>query len=318
MTQIAIGIDTNTNFFYEGSPSLYGQAVWPTPFLSIANYIGLLSGWKRADENGDLSSAPMIFREDFFDPVARVRRGRLYTRSDGVNPSEWHVQPHPAYGGRMISNKASPNQFFGPNEQGYIPNRLVTFRSWVMTPSFAAHQRNSVLVLGFGGRMTSHVILDIERLFNGEELITMRTRASLGALPELLVEFIPPEHKNLVLEQYEKAANAAYRDDADSVVDRCREAASAALAAKRSLHIEQDEKDSRLDLAFLAKFFTIGKFSDRYALVILSNAALIIARMHARTKSSELGNGVKPLTEADAEAALALLGVIYRELGWTR
>jgi hypothetical protein len=318
MSQTAIGIDEGTNFLYEGSPSLYGHAIWPTPFLSIASHIGLLSDWSFSNNIGDLRNAKLIFREDFFDPVARVRRGRLYTRSDGINPSDWHVQPHPANAGRAQSNIRSPNQSFGPDVYGYIQNRLTTFRSWLATDAFLKNRRNSVLVLGFSDRIVSHAILDVERLANGEELITIRTRASLGVLPELLEESIPKAHLSLVMEQYEKAANAAFRDGAESVVDRCREAASSALIAERSCHIDADAKDLRVDLGELATFFTIGKFSDKNARVILCNAARIIARLHARTKSTERASGVVAITEGDAETALALLGTIYRELRWTR
>jgi hypothetical protein len=173
-----------------------------------------------------------------------------------------------------------------------------------------------VLILGTANRASIHTILDIERLASGEELITMRTRASIGVLPELLGALIPERHAVLVLEQYEKAARAAFRDDADSVVDRCREAATAALNAERSLH---DDTTIGKDLGELANFFTSEKSGARGGRVVLSNAARIIARLHARGKSAErLNNQTAPLSEGDAECALALLGTIYRELGWTK
>lgn len=49
------------------------------------------------------------------------------------------------------------------------------------------------------------------------------------------------------------------------------------------------------------------------------NAALILARWHARAKSAErIKRDTTPPSEADAEAAIALLGLTYRELRWTR
>ncbi|UTY59482.1 hypothetical protein [Massilia sp. erpn] len=154
-----------------------------------------------------------------------------------------------------------------------------------------------------------HTILDIERLASGEELITMRTRASIGVLPELMTQAIPQTYAALVMEQYEKAARAAFRDDADSVVDRCREAASAALNAILSLDLNAEKAK---DLGALANAF------DKAERQVIGNSARILARLHARAKTTERqNNDTRPLTEGDAESALALLGIIYRELHWT-
>lgn len=319
MSQIAIGVDENTALHYEGSPTLYGHAIWPTPFLSIASHIGTFANWTRSTHVSNLQNAEMVFREDFFDPVARIRRGRLYTRSTAANPATWHVQRHPAYSARGQSNMSGPNTIVGQDANGFIQTRLITFVSWTASESFFANRRNAVLILGFADRVASHTILDVERLANGEELITVRTRASLGILPELIESAIPEAFSALALEQYEKAANAAFRDDAESVVDRCREAAAAALIAERSQFVEPNSTNLGKDLGDLANFFTTPQFGEKGGRVILSNSARIIARMHARSKSSERVNkGHGALTEGDAECALSLLGTIYRELGWTR
>jgi hypothetical protein len=316
MSQVFIGIDENTSLLYEGSPSMYGHAIWPTPFLSIGCHIGPLSEWNKTNGPANLSNAQMLFREDYFDPVARIRRGRLYYRFGGMNPADWQVQRHPAFGAHPRGDTSYAS--YGHSSSGldgYSPKRLVTFCSWVPAASVLGHLRRSVLILGTGDRTSIYTVLDVEHLASGEELITVRTRASLGVLPELLETLIPELHSALVLEQYEKAARAAFRDDADSVVDRCREAASAALNAERSLH---DDAAVGKDLSDLANFFGSEKFGARGGRAVLSNAARIIARLHARAKTSErLNNQTAPLSEGDAECALALLGTIYRELGWT-
>lgn len=123
---------------------------------------------------------------------------------------------------------------------------------------------------------------------------------------------IPERYVALVVEQYEKAASAAYRDDAESVIDRCREAASAALNAARFAKTGDDVSDAK-DLGALGNFFV------RQEMEVLGNAALILARWHARAKSAErINRDTMPPSEADAEAAIALLGLLYRELRWTR
>ncbi|WP_377730462.1 hypothetical protein [Paraburkholderia caffeinitolerans] len=135
-------------------------------------------------------------------------------------------------------------------------------------------------------------------------------------MPDLVDSMIPAEHRTLVLQQYEKAATAAYRETPESVVDRCREAAAAALNAARTLY---QPEGKALDLTDLAAFFASEQFGSRGGRLILSNAARIIARLHSKGKSAEQVNhrSVAP-TEADAECVLALLGTIYRDLGWSK
>lgn len=303
-----LGIDQDTSLFYEGSASCYGHAIWPSPFVSIACHIGLLADWARPSQQSTLATATMVFREDSFDPVARMRRGRLYKRRDGVNPSAWHVQQHPAYatsGHSILRNEmATPLDTYG-----FLPIQLLSFTPWHVPEELLAVRHNAVLTLGSGFRCTAHSVLDIEYLATGEELITVRTRASLGVMPELIQVLIPEELRDLVLEQYEKVARAAFRDDAESVIDRCREAATAALNA----HLASNDSlfISGKDLSDLA-----SRVKNR---LVLSNAAHIIARLHARGKSAErIKRGNTAPSEGDAECALALLGTIYRELNWAR
>ncbi|WP_206958146.1 hypothetical protein [Trinickia acidisoli] len=116
----------------------------------------------------------------------------------------------------------------------------------------------------------------------------------------------------MIKEQCEKAASSAFRDDSESVIDRCREAATAALNAERLL-IENSEIQNGKDLVKLAEYFEGQK---RF---ILSNAARTIALLHSRAKSVErLNRGTSAPHEADAELAIALLGSIYRELRWVQ
>ncbi len=69
MNGLNIGIDDNTSLFYEGSLSLYGHAIWPSPFVSVVSHIGELSARGRDRAVVHLTDAPILFREDSFDPV---------------------------------------------------------------------------------------------------------------------------------------------------------------------------------------------------------------------------------------------------------
>lgn len=309
-----LGIDQNTWLTYEGSPSLFGHAVWPAPFVSTACYIGQLAEWDRASANVTFPTSLLIFCEDSFDPVARVRRGRLYEWYSR-NPCTWHVQQHPAYASFSRNVSSSPNAL---EARGFQEAELLTYRPWIVSEAFLAKQQESVLVLGAGTRLTAHSVLDVERLASGEELITIRTRASLGVLPDLIGALIPERHATLVVDQYEKAASAAFRDDAESVIDRCREAASAALHAYTAA-VKPESNIMGKDLSDLADLVDPPNAPREQRRLILGNAARIIARLHAQGKSAErVKRGNDAPSESDAECTLALLGKIYRDLGWAR
>src|ERR1043165_4394277 len=91
-----IGFHESEYVFYEG-PIGFGRAVWPSPVLSPASVIA------RKEDANQLPEAAtwlhkVVFREDSFDPVTRIRRGRLFKWADGyAQPYRWQVEPHPAY-----------------------------------------------------------------------------------------------------------------------------------------------------------------------------------------------------------------------------
>ncbi|WP_206958144.1 hypothetical protein [Trinickia acidisoli] len=119
-----------------------------------------------------LTGAAMLFREDSFDPVARVRRGRLYVRADR-SPAPW----------RVVRDVADVH--------GSMAKDLATFLSWRASDAFFRHRSDAVLVLG----STVHTVLDVERLANSEELITVRIRANLSGLPNLIESLLPGNHE---------------------------------------------------------------------------------------------------------------------------
>ena len=90
-----IGIDNNTWLVFEGV-SNYGHGIWPTPIISIATLITCDSDWGTLPASARLDNAHLVFREDSFDPVTRVRRGRLYEWRDGALNQTWYFPPHPA------------------------------------------------------------------------------------------------------------------------------------------------------------------------------------------------------------------------------
>jgi hypothetical protein len=93
-----VGFHESEYLFYEGEIGL-GRAIWPSPVLSVATLVKEPDDTKGIPEFHTLVTE-FVFREDSFDPVTRIRRGRLYRRADAyAQPHRWHVQAHPAYSG---------------------------------------------------------------------------------------------------------------------------------------------------------------------------------------------------------------------------
>ncbi len=91
-----IGYEEDTGHVYEGEPGRPEYAVVPAPLLTQAK---LFEGSEQAQElprGLSIDALRWLFREDSFDPVTRVRRGRLYEPFPGGQPADCLTQGHPA------------------------------------------------------------------------------------------------------------------------------------------------------------------------------------------------------------------------------
>ena len=298
-----IAIDPDNRLFYEGATH-YGHAVWPSPMVSIATIIFGTDDWAKIPAGGDLRYAKLVFREDSFDPVTRIRRGRFYVGLD-MSPQEWHVQPHPAYANEEVNRR---------DVNGNITKRLCGFQIWNVDPRNRTSFSKTVVALGIADARTLWNVVGIERISTGEDLITLRSRSSLGTLPEVRVEVIPEEGRDLVIERLDKVADAAYRAGPESIVDRCRDVTQAMLGAWLADKLGNPKLRTE-DVGDLLRRMQADEVLK--ANTVLISAANIVARLHARAKPNEqVKRGGRPLNEADGECGLALVGTLMRELGW--
>lgn len=294
---ISLGIDTNTLLVYEGT-STWGHAIWPSPVMIAADVMSSVTEQLKGVETWDLLTVPLIFREDAFDPVSRVRRGRFYIRNTS-QPTTWQVHPHPALGGE----EREANKF------GVIPKTLATFHSYQISQKILSIAEGQPLViLGIANQFTVWTIVSIETSMTREEIVALRSRASFGALPVINHGRLPASGKDNVLSAVAKLAEDVYRAGPESVVDRAREAATAVLSAYL-----QDRKIAKpgLDLDALIKIMNgERKF-------VAANAANIVRLFHSRGKTAVQEKlSVRPLREQDAELAVQCIGTILCELGW--
>jgi hypothetical protein len=152
-------------------------------------------------------------------------------------------------------------------------------------------------------------VVDIERIATGEDLVTLRSRTSLGLLPELNEARVPADGLAKAREVLDTLARSAYTSAPTSVIDRARDAAQWCIAVWLA-ELKGDAKLRFKDLGELSRILNQDNS-------VVASLAHTIARLHARGKPGEQERrNLTPPMESDAEYSLAAMGMILREIGW--
>ncbi|MEW8073888.1 MAG: hypothetical protein AB2810_18710 [Candidatus Thiodiazotropha endolucinida] len=292
-----IGIDTNNYLVYEGY-STWGYGLWPSPTLIPAHILSFNEDTLALPDRLDLYKQPYIFIDEGYDPVSRIRKGRIFERYESQT-KQWHVHPHPA--GDELHDK----------NESTIQKRLFTFQAF----NFHAHLQHKEIIdpyvmLGTNHHYTIWSIVDAETCVSGETILYLKSRKVFGALPKIDYQRIKTaENRAAIKEKIELVAKDLNVAAPDSVVDRCREAASAVLNAYL---LENEYLSKGKDLGQLLT--TVRESAEKY---VVADLAGVLAKLHSRTKHTEKSaRGTRSVSEQDAELAVQALGVILIEIEW--
>lgn len=281
---------------YEGDGNFF-RAIHPTPVLTCAI-------WPGCAPTPVMPGCPSpLFREDSFDPVTRIRRGRFYVLTNPssliLSPDRVHNYPYGPHIG--VGGGWQADGYYKPAGIGDLPD---------------AHRIESMeLVLGDAPGTTLWRVVAAERISSGELLVTLRAIAHLGTLP-VLVNTLPTLNgatadATAVRQAMDQLVDAFHRQQATPVVDVARETVKVILTAW--LGVSAQGKD-------LGK--VIEGIPDDKSL--MRWAASIVNRLHPRSKSAERetraaqGVMLRPVVDEDAETSVHLVGLILREVGWVR
>lgn len=291
-----IGIDTNDFLVYEGS-GFWGHGYWPTPTILPAFILSSFDKIK-LDHRIDLLSQPYIFIDEGYDPTSRVRKGRIYEKWEG-QPNQWHVSPHPAKNQSVTTYSAQETK------------SLATFREFNF---FSKIQNQNItcpcILLGTKDHYTIWSVVDVETAISGEAILFIKSRKVIGALPKICYELINDENDRTAIEEKIRLLSLDISHSApDSVIDRCREAASAIL---NTFLISNGLMDKARDLGQLEAILR-----DSAKMHIVANLVAALAKFHSRTKHVEQTNRkTRAVSEQDAEFSIQALGIILVEIGW--
>lgn len=271
------------NNYYEGSSAAV-HIIRPMPVISPASCPFIQKA----------GPVEVIFREDSFDPVTRIRRGRLYMGGRGAH--RWDLV--------WVDDKRQWNW------ANFQPD--ASYDTW--TPGVGPEMVTGQIVeLGTGGFATKWRIIDVERISIGHILFTLRAHSFFGVIPALRTTITDREGTPVSDESVQAAlaalVDAFHRQLPTPTADVARETARVILATWVGETAKSDDLGE-----------VIKKIPPDRAVVV--NAARIISRFHPRGKSAELerqasrGKDLRPISFDDAEASVRLVGLILREIGW--
>ena len=303
-----IGLDRNNWLVYEGV-SNYGHGVWPTPVVTRATLIERSDDWGSLPSASLIDDAKLVFREDSFDLITRMRRGRLYEWQAGQSqPCDWYVNQHPA-----VFNDVGP-----ADHQGRLRKSLLSY-SDVRGLGAKISSSNTEIVIALGSResLTLWTVVAVETVASGQEMLTLRARANLGVLPEIDYTRVPTGAVDAVTGALSKLRTSAYREQASSVVEQCRPTAQIILShwfdAVAGVNVKGDDLG---DVIKKIENHEAGKVRQ-----ILLNTGRTLNLFHSRNKPNvreKLGELARGIKESDAAFALQAVALLLHEVGWTK
>ena len=279
--------------YYEGD-SQDLRNIFPTPVVSPITAPFVITS----------SGESAIFREDAFDPVTRIRRGRMYV--GGRRNVEWFSGrvDHGPYRPPVLYRGGAPVPTWTPDE---------VYDPWISSGVSRRDIHGRLVQIGAGEYMTSWRVVGVEKTALGHILLTLRATSLFGVLPEL-APGITDQAGNMVdadsiRSTLDALVDIFHRQQAIPTVDAARESARVLLAAwigPDAFGLDLKEVISKIpDIAHMTQW-----------------AALIINRLHPRGKSAEVenraakGSVLRSLQDADGDVSVELIGLLMREIGW--
>lgn len=297
-----IGFESNSGHWYEGA-NIPRFVITPRPLISQAKRIDSPADWNSLPRGLDQTPFEWVFREDAFDPVTRIRRGRLYEPYQPQPRRDWPVNAHQDDFEDKI--KAANNR---------LSKTLFTYLPCQSFLAIGQTTLGAILVLGQDSSVSAWRVVQVEKVLGNDVMVTLKALTAFGIIPMLDETQLMDVDRQSVERALERVIDSAFREAPISIVDHCRNAATVILS--RWLVTEGAAE------AMLAK--DLGDVSkvvehEPYKKIAARNAAELIRLLHPRGKANEQETkGLRIPVEEDAELAIHALGFILREIGWAK
>ena len=169
-------------------------------------------------------------------------------------------------------------------------------------------------MLGDRTYFTPWSVTNIEMSIASQEVVTLRSRATFGALPRLLLESIPQEGRIEIRQFFEQLTNEIYRAGPQSIIDRSRDLTSSVLR----VYLRSKNVPFKANADLFALVEELGKAAPGIKKEIALHASQIVRIFHSCGKPgvNEVRPDTRGIHEQDAELAVLCVGTILCDLGW--
>lgn len=280
-----LGIGESDAQVYIGGKNGPRHRLQPYPML-LPLYFEPLDWIKDYPDFSDFSGR--VFLEDSFDPVTRVRRGRVYA---GGHSTTSYVSP--------------PNSFIGDSG---VQMRMHEYQREPLHKFKGLHGAKLPLVyLGSEDFRSTWKIIEIEQDATEAYVLVLKSYRSLGEIPEINWKAVPDQIRRQFEERLEHVEVSINRETPNSVIDRCRDAIGLIIGTL----VQSPTKDLNDAIEHYSKS-SVGKHKK-----LVQHAAHTIRILHSRGKPNvEHKFRTPPLLEEDAQLAVRCFGTILKEVDW--
>lgn len=292
-----MNIIAEARIWYEGDESILRAMMQDTLLLPIT-FVG-------PELPGD-----MLFRENYFNSAARVRRGRLYKKA---SQRTWEAKnvSHVPY---------CVNGFAGDIAGSFSVNKSYAMVDFPVSAGWTA-------VLGKGEAQSRWVVVIAERAEDGYYL-TLKSKTYFGVLPEVNRDTIPEANRQDILQALDAVVEAAPIQAPQPVIDACRNAAYHMITAKFPESNPKGGKDLGKLVAWLEREGrdkgkpgrkTCAEVASALVCMLDSYAGYLVNELHSRAKANAAAqHGTRPVSQQDANLAVDAIAFLLQDFGWAR
>ena len=228
----------------------------------------------------------MLFREEYFNSATRIRRGRLYQKTE-----------HFGWGPGCVSR--FPLQEYGNTQVGLAMEKVYRAAENLMLAG-------RPVVLGAGDGESHWLVVFAEKTSDCQYL-TLKSKTYFGVLPEVDWKAIPEANRQDIHQALDAVVEAASIQAPQPVIDACRNAACHMITAK----FLESNPGGVEDLGAIVRWLNGNKHQTK------ADAADIVNRLHSRAKANAAAaRCTRPVSQQDANPAVDAIAFLLQDFGW--
>ncbi|MBU2755210.1 hypothetical protein HFU84_10810 [Acidithiobacillus sp. CV18-2] len=229
----------------------------------------------------------LMFVEDYFNSSTRIRRGRIYERTDKDVWPNSNVAHYPYSDSLHMENPFRANRSYKAAE-----NTLPI---------------DSEVILGKNDSESYWTVVLSEKIDLDVHYLTLKSKTYFGVLPEIIPDSMPEADRESILMALEAVVRAAPIQAPQPVIDACLNATCRMICAK----YPASNPDGKKDLGKMVKWLNGNRFQAH------GDAADLVRFLHSRAKANAAADrDTRPVSQQDANLAVDAVAFLLQDFGW--